>query len=141
MTAIEFNHVSKQYRFGQLAYRTVRFEQETLDMPNYQGNAVINYTERQVPYTRIIEHKHFESFGAAVYDNPHTVISREYSTEWQPGMEPFYPVNDEKNATIYKQYKELADSENDILFGGRLAEYAYYDMAPVITKVLKMLII
>ena len=128
------------YRFGQLAYRTVRFEQETLDTPNYQGNAVINYTEREVPYTRIIEHKHFESFGAAVYDNPHTVISREYSTEWTPGMEPFYPVNDEKNATIYKQYKELVDSENDILFGGRLAEYAYYDMAPVIAKVLQLTI-
>ena len=126
------------YRFGQLAYRTVRFEQETLETPNYQGNAVINYTEREVPYTRIIEHKHFESFGAAVYDNPKTVISREYSTEWTPGMEPFYPVNDEKNATIYKQYKELADSENDIIFGGRLAEYAYYDMAPVIQKVLKI---
>lgn len=128
------------YRFGQLAYRTVRFEQETLDTPNYQGNAVINYTERSVPYTRIIEHKHFEKFGATVYDNPHTVISREYSTEWQPGMEPFYPVNDEKNATIYKQYKELADSENDILFGGRLADYAYYDMAPVIAKVLQLTI-
>ena len=128
------------YRFGQLAYRTVRFEQETLDTSNYQGNAVINYTEREVPYTRIIEHKHFESFGVAVYDNPKTVISREYSTEWQPGMEPFYPVNDEKNATIYKQYKALADSESDIFFGGRLADYAYYDMAPVIAKVLQLTI-
>ena len=126
------------YRFGQLAYRTVRFEQETLDMPNYQGNAVINYTERQVPYTRIIEHKHFESFGAAVYDNPHTVISREYSTEWKAGMESFYPVNDDKNAALYKQYKSLADQQTDVLFGGRLAEYAYYDMAPVIQKVLKI---
>ena len=126
------------YRFGQLQYRTVRFEQETLDMPNYQGNSVVNYTEREVPYTRIIEHKHFESFGQAVYDNPHTVISREYSTEWQPGMEPFYPVNDEKNATLYKQYKSLAEQESDIVFGGRLAEYAYYDMAPVMQKVLKL---
>lgn len=126
------------YRFGQLAYRTVRFEQEMLDTPNYQGNAVINYTERSVPYTRIIEHKHFESFGAAVYDNPKTVISREYSTEWQAGMEPFYPVNDEKNAAIYKQYQSLANAESDILFGGRLAEYAYYDMAPVIAKVLQL---
>ena len=126
------------YRFGQLAYRTVRFEQETLDTPNYQGNAVINYTERSVPYTRIIEHKHFESFGAAVYDTPHTVISREYSTEWQPGMEPFYPVNDEKNAALYKQYKQLAEAEKDIIFGGRLADYAYYDMAPVIAKVLNI---
>ena len=128
------------YRFGQLAYRTVRFEQETLDMPNYQGNAVINYTEREVPYTRIIEHKHFESFGAAVYDNPHTVISREYSTEWQPGMEPFYPVNDERNAAIVSQYKALAAEEKDIIFGGRLADYAYYDMAPVIAKVLILVI-
>lgn len=128
------------YRFGQLAYRTVRFEQETLDTPNYQGNAVINYTERSVPYTRIIEHKHFESFGQAVYDNPKTVISREYSTEWQAGMEPFYPVNDEKNAAIYKQYQSLANAESDILFGGRLAEYAYYDMAPVIAKVMQLTI-
>ena len=126
------------YRFGQLQYRTVRFEQETLQTPNYQGNAVINYTEREVPFTRIIEHKHFESFGQAVYDNPKTVISREYSTEWTPGMEPFYPVNDDKNAALYKQYKSLADQQTDVLFGGRLAEYAYYDMAPVIQKVLNM---
>ena len=128
------------YRFGQLAYRTVRFEQETLDTPNYQGNAVINYTEREVPYTRIIEHKHFESFGAAVYDNPKTVISREYSTEWQPGIEPFYPVNDERNAAIVSEYKALAAEEKDIIFGGRLADYAYYDMAPVIAKVLQLTI-
>ena len=126
------------YRFGQLQYRTVRFEQETLQTPNYQGNAVINYTEREVPFTRIIEHKHFESFGQAVYDNPKTVISREYSTEWTPGMEPFYPVNDDKNAALYKQYKSLADQQTDVLFGGRLAEYAYYDMAPVIAKVLQI---
>ena len=126
------------YRFGQLQYRTVRFEQETLDTPNYQGNAVINYTEREVPYTRIIEHKHFESFGAAVYANPHTVISREYSTEWQGDMEPFYPVNDARNAEIVAQYKSLAAAEKDVIFGGRLADYAYYDMAPVIQKVLQM---
>ena len=126
------------YRFGQLQYRTVRFEQETLDTPNYQGNAVINYTEREVPYTRIIEHKHFESFGADVYANPHTVISREYSTEWQGNMEPFYPVNDARNAAIVSQYKSLAAQETDILFGGRLADYAYYDMAPVISKVLAL---
>ena len=126
------------YRFGQLQYRTVRFEQETINTPNYQGNAVVNYTEREVPYTRIIEHKHFESFGADVYANPHTVISREYSTEWQAGMEPFYPVNDERNAAIVSQYKSLAAQETDILFGGRLADYAYYDMAPVIQKVLQM---
>ena len=124
------------YRFGQLQYRTVRFEQETLDMPNYQGNAVINYTEREVPYTRIIEHKHFESFGQAVYANPKTVISREYSTEWTPGMEPFYPVNDARNAEIVAQYQALASGENDIIFGGRLAEYKYFDMAPIIEKVL-----
>ena len=126
------------YRFGQLQYRTVRFEQETLDTPNYQGNAVINYTEREVPYTRIIEHKHFESFGAEVYANPKTVISREYSTEWQAGMEPFYPVNDARNAEIVAQYKALAAEEKDVIFGGRLADYAYYDMAPVIQKVLQM---
>ena len=101
---------------------------------------MINYTEREVPFTRIIEHKHFESFGQAVYDNPKTVISREYSTEWTPGMEPFYPVNDDKNAALYKQYKSLADQQTDVLFGGRLAEYAYYDMAPVIAKVMQLTI-
>lgn len=125
------------YRLGKLNYRTVRFEQETLDMSNYQGNAVVNYTEREVPYTRIIEHKHFEMFGPAVYDCPKTVISREYSTEWQDGMEPYYPVNDETNSTLYAKYKELADKEKDVIFGGRLAEYKYYDMAPVIEKVMK----
>ena len=123
------------YRFGKLNYRTVRFEQETLDMSNYQGNAVVNYTEREVPYTRVIEHKHFEMFGPAVYDCPKTVISREYSTEWQDGMEPYYPVNDETNSTLYAKYKELADKEKNVIFGGRLAEYKYYDMAPVIEKV------
>ena len=126
------------YRFGQLQYRTVRFEQETINTPNYQGNAVINYTEREVPYTRIIEHKHFESFGAEVYANPHTVISREYSTEWQGDMEPFYPVNDARNAAIVSQYKSLAAQETDILFGGRLAEYQYFDMAPIIERVLAL---
>lgn len=124
------------YRFGKLQYRTVRFETETLDTPNYQGNAVINYTDRETPFTRIIEHKHFESFGQAVYDNPKTVISREYSTEWQPGMEPYYPVNDERNSTLYAQYKALAQEEKDVLFGGRLAEYKYYDMAPTIEQAL-----
>ena len=122
------------YRFGKLEYRTVRFETETLDEANYQGNAVINYTSAEVPYTRIIEHKHFETFGNAVYDNPRTVISREYSTEWHDGMEPFYPVNDARNQAIYAQYKSLADSEQNIIFGGRLAEYKYYDMAPVIAQ-------
>lgn len=120
------------YRFGKLEYRTVRFETETLDMANYQGNAVINYTEREVPYTRVIEHKHFEMFGQEVYDVPKTVISREYSVEWTEGMEPYYPVNDERNGELYKKYKSLADCESKVLFGGRLAEYKYYDMAPVI---------
>ena len=128
------------YRFGKLEYRTVRFENETLPCPNFQGNAVINYTAREVPYTRIIEHKHFESFGPAVYENPHTVISREYSTEWKEGMEPFYPVNDEKNNALYMKYKALADSEQHVIFGGRLAEYKYYDMAPIIEKLLKSVI-
>ena len=126
------------YQFGKLQYRTVRFETETLDTPNYQGNAVINYTDRETPFTRIIEHKHFESFGQAVYDNPQTVISREYSTEWQPGMEPYYPVNDDRNAALYAQYKELADKETNVRFGGRLAEYKYYDMAPTIEQALRL---
>lgn len=124
------------FRFGKLEYRTVRFETEIKDTPNYQGNAVINYTDRETPFTRIIEHKHFESFGQAVYDNPKTVISREYSTEWQPGMEPYYPVNDNKNASLYTQYKVLADNESKVFFGGRLAEYKYYDMAPTIEQAL-----
>lgn len=122
------------YRFGQLEWRTVRFEQETLDVPNYQGNAVVNYTDRETPFTRIIEHKHFESFGNTVYENPHTVIFREYSTEWKPGMEPFYTVNDERNSQLYLKYKMLADQEDRVFFGGRLAEYKYYDMAPVMER-------
>lgn len=126
------------YCFGKLEYRTVRFEEETLDCPNYQGNAVINYTEKEVPYTRIIEHKHFEMFGAEVYQYPRTVISKEYSTEWKEGMEPYYPVNDDKNNALYEKYKELANQENTIIFGGRLAEYKYYDMAPIIQKVLTL---
>ena len=124
------------YRYGKLAYRTVRFETEVKEVPNYQGNAVVNYTDRETPYTRVIEHKHFEQFGQAVYENPKTVISREYSTEWGEGMEPFYPVNDEQNMALYQQYKQLADVETKVIFGGRLAEYKYYDMAPVIEKVL-----
>lgn len=122
------------FRFGKLDYRTVRFETEVLATPNYQGNAVINHTSASVPYTRVIEHKHFETFGDRIYDNPHTVVSREYSTEWTEGMEPFYPVNDEKNQTLYERYRALADLEPDVLFGGRLAEYRYYDMAPLITN-------
>ena len=126
------------YRFGKLDWRTVRFEQETLDTPNYQGNAVVNYTEKEIPFTRIIEHKHFESFGTAVYDNPRTVISREYSTEWEPGMEPFYTVNDERNSQLYAKYKALAGKEKNVIFGGRLAEYKYYDMAPVMLRAMKL---
>ena len=124
------------YQFGKLNYRTVRFETEVIDKPNCQGNAVVNYTEREVPYTRVIEHKHFEMFGAEVYDNPKSVISKEYSTEWKDGMEPYYPVNDDANSQLYAQYKTLADKEENVIFGGRLAEYKYYDMAPVIEKVI-----
>jgi len=126
------------YKLGHLDFRTVRFETEVLNEANHQGNAVVNYTEASVPYTRIIEHKHFESFGQAVYDNPKTVISREYSTEWKPGMEPYYPVNDEKNNRLAESYRQLAAQEENVIFGGRLAEYKYYDMAPVIEKVMKM---
>ena len=125
------------YQFGKLNYRTVRFEQEIIDKPNYQGNAVVNYTEREVPYTRVIEHKHFEMFGSEVYDCPKTVISKEYSTEWKDGMEPYYPVNDKVNSELYAKYKALADKEDNVIFGGRLAEYKYYDMAPIIEKVME----
>lgn len=125
------------YRFGKLEYRTVRFDTEILNIPNWQGNAVVNYTSPDIPYTRIIEHKHFETFGNAVYNNPKTVISKEYSTEWHDGMEPFYPVNDSKNQDIYERYRELAEKESNVIFGGRLAEYKYYDMAPIIAQVLK----
>lgn len=125
------------YCYGKLEYRTVRFETETLDTANYQGNAVVNYTEQEVPYTRIIEHKHFEMFGQEVDKCPKTVISKEYSTEWKPGMEPYYPVNDIRNSDLYQKYKYLADQETNVIFGGRLAEYKYYDMAPTIESVLK----
>lgn len=126
------------YRFGKLEFRTVSFEQETLQTPNYQGNAVINYTDAETPYTRIIEHKHFEMFGQDVYDVPQTVISREYSTEWKPGLEPFYPINDERNNSLAQKYRDLAAHEPNVIFGGRLAEYKYYDMAPLIEKVLNL---
>lgn len=126
------------FRFGRLDFRTVRFETEVKPTPNYQGNAVVNYTDAAVPYTRIIEHKHFELFGQAVYDNPHTVISREYSTEWEPGIEPYYPVNDNKNNVLAERYRSLAEQEPNVIFGGRLAEYKYYDMAPVIEKVMNL---
>lgn len=126
------------YRFGKLDYRTVSFETETLDMPNYQGNAVVNYTDRDTPYTRVIEHKHFEMFQNAVYDCPKTVISKEYSVEWKEGMEPYYPVNDEKNQDLFSKYNALAQKEEKVIFGGRLAEYKYYDMAPIVEKVLNI---
>lgn len=124
------------YCYGKLEYRTVRFETEILDTANYQGNAVVNYTEREVPYTRIIEHKHFEMFGQEVYNCPKTVISKEYSTEWQSGMEPYYPVNDKRNNELADKYREKAQNENDVIFGGRLAEYKYYDMDKVIESAL-----
>ena len=124
------------YRFGKLEYRTVRLEEEIQDMPNYQGNAVVNYTDREIPYTRIIEHKHFEMFGQDVYSCPKTIISKEYSTEWKDGMEPYYPVNDERNNSLYQQYKELADKEEKVIFGGRLAEYKYYDMHQIVENLL-----
>ena len=115
------------YRLGVLEYRMVRFETEVLDTDNYQGNAVVNYTEREVPYTRIIEHKHFQ-FG----NQPKTVISREYPSEWTPGEEPYYPINNDKNAALYREYAELARKEEKVVFGGRLGEYKYYDMDKVI---------
>jgi UDP-galactopyranose mutase len=115
------------FRFGPLEYRSLRFEHERLPMANYQGNAVVNYTEREIPYTRIIEHKHFE-FG----DQEHTVITREYPLEWTPGLEPYYPVNDDRNTATFRQYRKLAEQETNVLFGGRLAEYRYYDMHQVI---------
>ena len=123
-----------KYSLGHLQYRSVRFETEELDCDNYQGNAVVNYTDRNVPYTRIIEHKHFE-FGT----QPTTIISREYSAEWVPGMEPFYPVNDDVNSDLYSRYKELADKETDVMFGGRLGQYKYYDMDKVIRAALDCL--
>lgn len=126
------------YQFGKLEYRTVRFEEEIHDCSNLQGNAVINYTEKEIPYTRIIEHKHFEMFGADIEKCPKTVISKEYSTEWKDGMEPYYPVNDEKNNSLYSKYKSLADKESNVIFGGRLAEYKYYDMAPIVEQVLNL---
>ena len=126
------------YRLGNLEYRSVRFENELLDIPNFQGNAAVNYTDRETPWTRIIEHKWFE-FGRDEDGNelPKTVISREYSSEWKPGDEPYYPVNDEKNSKLYSRYRELADKEKNVIFGGRLGEYKYYDMDAVIASALE----
>ncbi len=126
------------YQFGKLEYRTVNFETEILNISNYQGNAVINYTDKEIPYTRIIEHKHFEMFGEEIEACPKTVISKEYSSEWIKGSEPYYPVNDKKNNTLYLKYKELARQEKNVIFGGRLAEYKYYDMHHIIEKVLNL---
>ena len=120
------------YQFGALQYRSIRFETEVLDMENYQGNAVVNYTDAETPFTRIIEHKHFE-FGT----QPKTIISREYSAEWNPGDEPYYPINDERNNALYAQYSALAQEKSKVIFGGRLGEYKYYDMDAVIEAALK----
>jgi UDP-galactopyranose mutase len=120
------------YQFGQLEYRSLKFEHQTLDTDNYQGNAVVNYSEREVPYTRIIEHKHFE-FGT----QPKTVITKEYPEEWTTEKETYYPINDERNNSVFKKYQELADQESNVMFGGRLAEYKYYDMHQIIGSALK----
>ena len=126
------------FQFGKLDWRTVTFKTRIEDTPNYQGNAVVNYTSHDEPYTRVIEHKHFEMFGQEVYDCPKTVVSEEYSTEYKEGMEPYYPVNNDRNNTLADQYRQLAAQEPHVIFGGRLAEYRYYDMAPIIEKVLKL---
>ncbi|SJN48285.1 UDP-galactopyranose mutase [Sphingobacterium faecium PCAi_F2.5] len=126
-----------EYKYGNLAYRSIRFEHEIHPVPNWQGNAVVNFTSAEVPYTRIIEHKHFEAFGDDIDKNSKTVISKEYSLEWKRGMEPYYPVNDQENSAIYKKYKDMADNEDKYIFGGRLAEYKYYDMAPIIELALE----
>ena len=124
--------------YGKLDWRTVSFQTRVVDTPNYQGNALVNYTSHEQPYTRVIEHKHFEMFGQAVYDCQKTVVSEEYSTEYKEGMEQYYPVNDKKNNQLAEKYRELEVKEHNIIFGGRLAEYKYYDMAPIIEKVLKI---
>lgn len=126
------------YSLGRLDWRTVSFKTRIEDLPNFQGNAVVNYTSHDVPYTRVIEHKHFEMFGHEVFDCPKTVISEEYSTEYKEGMEPYYPVNDERNNSLAAQYRQLAEKEADVIFGGRLAQYKYYDMAPVIESVMEL---
>ena len=126
------------YKLGMLDWRTVSFDTRIENTPNYQGNAVVNYTSHDVPYTRVIEHKHFEMFGQEVYNCPKTVVSEEYSIEYKEGMEPYYPVNDERNNSLAEQYRKLAEQEEDVIFGGRLGQYKYYDMAPVIEQVLNM---
>lgn len=126
------------YRLGKLDWRTVSFKTRIEDTPNYQGNAVVNYTSHDEPFTRVIEHKHFEMFGQKIYACPKTVVSEEYSTEYKEGMEPYYPVNDERNNALAEEYRKLAEQEENVVFGGRLAQYKYYDMAPIIEQVLKM---
>lgn len=126
------------YRFGKLDWRTVSFKTRVEDVPNYQGNAVVNYTSHDQPYTRVIEHKHFEMFGQKVYSCPKTVISEEYSMEYREGMEPYYPVNDDRNNALAEEYRRLADKEEEVIFGGRLGQYRYYDMAPVIENVFEI---
>ena len=126
------------YSLGKLDWRTVSFKTRIEDTANFQGNAVVNYTSHEEPYTRVIEHKHFEMFGQEIYDCPKTVISEEYSTEYKDGMEPYYPVNDERNNQLADQYRKLAANEENVVFGGRLAQYKYYDMAPVIEQVMKL---
>ena len=129
------------YRLGKLDWRTVSFKTRIEDTPNYQGNAVVNYTFHDQPYTRIIEHKHFEMFGTSVYECPKTVISEEYSTEYKEGMEPYYPVNNDRNNALAEEYRKLATLEKDVLFGGRLGQYKYFDMAPIIEQVLNLKIL
>lgn len=124
------------YKLGKLDWRTVSFKTRVEDTPNYQGNAVVNYTSHEEPYTRVIEHKHFEMFGQEVYDCPKSVVSEEYSTEYKEGMEPYYPVNDERNNTLAEEYRQLAAQESNVIFGGRLGQYKYFDMAPIIEQVL-----
>ncbi len=126
------------FRFGKLDWRTVKFETRVENTPNFQGNAVINYTSHEMPYTRVIEHKHFEMFGQEVYDCPKTVVSEEYSMEYADGMDPYYPVNDERNNYLAEQYRTLALNEKNIIFGGRLGQYRYFDMAPIIEQVMNM---
>ena len=126
------------FKIGKLDWRTVSFKTRAEDTPNYQGNAVVNYTSHDEPYTRVIEHKHFEMFGQEVYNCPKTVVSEEYSTEYKEGMEPYYPVNDDRNNALAEEYRKLAENEKDVVFGGRLAQYKYYDMAPVIEEVMKL---
>ena len=124
------------HRYGELQYRSLRFEHEILPMPNYQGIAIMNFTDRETPYTRIVEHKHFEMMGSEVNNLPMTVISREYPQEYCQGAEAYYPVNDEANSLLYAKYQALAEQEDRVIFGGRLAEYKYYDIAPIIEKVM-----